>query len=321
MVNKKSVKRAIVSDVSDIVLPSANRVPVKKSGKPDPAVVKASIFEKEVRDYVNDFKHDFVLGSVNSSSPAIRIPDVLFQVIQQYDGFDNLDKLLLCFFDKTLNRVFSIAYGSVYDYIKNCYAHELSFADYSPSDYLIPSNASSIANSLYQFLLAITGDFSYLPLRHFSMEKNFSYEVSLGNGLPTYSVLFRKYKHLQDSVHVLKSSFSDFKASHDKQIADLQHRLDYFKSDAQSLRITALKSDLEASYKVSSDLQKDIDNYKSDVRFAFDRFGKPDWVKEFYLYREELFKLRYENNALKLQVSHLKRGSLFTRIFRWLKHD
>ena len=247
-----------IGHLNDIVLPS--KYHKSKSLKP-----VVNTFEREKSDFIHEMLKEFSYSSP-SHDCTLHYPAVLDDVMngQEYDKYgasNKFQRLIAVLFDKAIQRVENVAFGSVYDYLLTYFLR--NHMSFEPSDAVLKSLdlPVQVSHNLFSKLVATLHFIMEYPGYHFP-RLELSYKLPSGDFKPFFYETSR-----EEYFNDLTSQISDLSTKLSSLEADYQALLDAnyeYLSEIDYLE-TSLKTSSETSKTELSSVQASLVDANSKI--------------------------------------------------------
>lgn len=246
-----------IGNLNDVVLPP--KYHKRKSTKP-----MVNTFEREKSEFLQEMVHEFSYSSTSPTS-TLHYPAVLDDVMngQEYDNFgvsNKFQRLIIVLFDKAVERIENIAFGSVYDYLLTYFLR--NHGSFEPSDAVLQSLdlPVQVSHNLFSKLLATVDFINDNSTYHF---KEFTSYQGREN---KFSELRFDLGQLGDTIDTLRDFYYQFgiplfyETSRDEYYNVLTSQI----SDL-SAKLSSVKTDYKASLDANNDLSSEIQSLKTSL--------------------------------------------------------
>lgn len=244
-----------IGNLNDVVLPP--KYHKRKSTKP-----MVNTFEREKSEFLQEMVHEFSYSSTSPTS-TLHYPAVLDDVMngQEYDNFgvsNKFQRLIIVLFDKAVERIENIAFGSVYDYLLTYFLR--NHGSFEPSDDVLKSLdlPVQISHTLFSKLLA-TVDF-------INDNSTYHFKYYSGYDVNKFTDLRFDLDELGRAIDTLREFYYEFgiplfyETSRDEYYNVLTSQI----SDL-SAKLSSLKTDYKASLDANNELLSEIQSLKTSL--------------------------------------------------------
>lgn len=230
-----------IGHLNDIVLPS--KYHKSKSLKP-----VVNTFEREKSEFIHEMLKEFSYSSPGHDC-TLHYPAVLDDVMngQEYDKYgasNKFQRLIAVLFDKAIQRVENVAFGSVYDYLLTYFLR--NHMSFEPSDAVLKSLdlPVQVSHNLFSKLVATLHFIMEYPGYHFP-RLELSYKLPSGDFKPFFYETSREeyFNDLTSQIWVLSTNLSSLEADYKASL----HANNDLSSEIQSLKTSLETSKNEVS--------------------------------------------------------------------------
>ena len=278
-----------IGHLNDIVLPS--KYHKSKSLKP-----VVNTFEREKSEFIHEMLKEFSYSS-SSHDCTLHYPAVLDDVMngQEYDKYgasNKFQRLIAVLFDKAIQRVENVAFGSVYDYLLTYFLR--NHMSFEPSDAVLKSLdlPVQVSHNLFSKLVATLHFIMEYPGYHFP-RLELSYKLPSGDFKPFFYETSREeyFNDLTSQIWVLSTDLSsleaDYKASLranndlSSEIQSLKTSLETSKNEVSLVRASLVDanskiSDLNSKISDLNTANKELHEVIASLETELNEFKKRD---------------------------------------------